>query len=297
MKPAPFEYLLTESPVQALELKAQHGDEARFLAGGQSLIPAMNFRLAQPAVLIDINPLSLLDRVEVAAAGGAVIIGALTRYRTLERSSDIAEHQPLLSETVPNVAHPQIRNRGTLCGNLAHADPASELPAVMLASHAVMRLQSVRGERRVAARDFFVNLYTTALEPDEMLCAVELPALSPNSGTAFIEVSRRRGDYAMMGVAAMVTLDASGVCIAASLACCNAGPTPMPLDAAGTALKGTRLEPAALAAAAAMAPGEVDPGGNVHASAAFQKHLAGVLTRRALLTAANRARARLGVPA
>jgi carbon-monoxide dehydrogenase medium subunit len=293
MKPAPFEYLLAESLGEALELKAQHGDEARFLAGGQSLIPAMNFRLAQPAVLIDINPLALLDRVEVAA--GMVAIGALTRYRTLERSVEIATHQPLLSETVPNVAHPQIRNRGTLCGNLAHADPASELPAVMLASNAVLKVQSVRGERRVAVRDFFVNLYTTALEPDEMLCGVELPALPPNSGTAFIEISRRRGDYAMMGVAAVVTLDAAGVCVTARLACCNAGPTPMPLDKAATTLTGTRLDLAAMSAAAELARTEIDPAGNVHASAAFQTHLASVLTRRALAKAAERARASAGV--
>jgi carbon-monoxide dehydrogenase medium subunit len=293
MKPAPFEYLLAESLGEALELKAQHGDEARFLAGGQSLIPAMNFRLAQPAVLIDINPLTLLDRVDVAA--GAVSIGALTRYRTLQRSVDIATHQPLMSETVPNVAHPQIRNRGTLCGNLAHADPASELPAVMLASNAVLKVQSVRGERRVAVRDFFVNLYTTALEPDEMLCGVDLPALPPNSGTAFIEISRRRGDYAMMGVAAVVTLDAAGVCIAARLACCNAGPTPMPLDAAAASLRGTQLDVAAMAAAAELAQTAIDPAGNVHASAAFQTHLAGVLTRRALAKAAERARASAGI--
>jgi carbon-monoxide dehydrogenase medium subunit len=292
MKPAPFEYLCAESLEQALAWKAEYGDEARFLAGGQSLIPAMNFRLAQPAVLIDINPLAVLDGVHFDVA--AMSIGALTRYRTLERSADVAAHQPLLAETVPNVAHPQVRNRGTLAGNLSHADPASELPAVMLAAGAVMTLKSVRGVRRVAAREFFVNLYTTALAVDEMLCSIELPAQAPRTGSAFIEVSRRRGDYAMMGVAAMVTLDAVGTCVAASLAACNAGPTPMPLDLAAAALIGSRLEPAALAAAAALAPGEVDPAGNVHASAAFQKHLAGVLTRRALVTATERARTRAG---
>ena len=292
MKPAPFEYLCAESLEQALAWKAEYGDEARFLAGGQSLIPAMNFRLAQPAVLIDINPLAALDCVQFDVA--AMSIGALTRYRTLERSADVAAHQPLLAETIPNVAHPQVRNRGTLAGNLSHADPASELPAVMLAAGAMMTLRSVRGERRVAGREFFVNLYTTALAVDEMLCSIELPAQAPRTGSAFIEVSRRRGDYAMMGVAAMVTLDATGSCVAASLAACNAGPTPMPLEEAAAALIGTRLEPAALAAAAALAPGEVDPAGNVHASAAYQKHLAGVLTRRALVTATERARTRAG---
>jgi len=288
MKPAPFEYLRAESLDQALAWKAEYGDEARFLAGGQSLIPAMNFRLAQPAVLIDINPLGTLDGLRFDMNGMSV--GALTRYRTLERSADAARHQPLLAETVPNVAHPQVRNRGTLAGNLAHADPASELPAVMLACAATMTLRSLRGERQVAAREFFVNLYTTALTADEMLCSIELPSLAPRTGCAFIEVSRRRGDYAMMGVAAMVTLDPDGSCVAASLAACNAGPTPMPLDQAAAALVGTALEPAALAAAAALAGCEVDPAGNVHASAAFQTHLAGVLTRRALETAVERAR-------
>ena len=239
MKPAPFDYLAATSLDQALAWKAQHGDEARFLAGGQSLVPAMNFRLAQPAVLIDINPLPGQDAVTIEA--GRASIGPLVRYRALERSADIARHQPLLGETVPNVAHPQVRNRGTLAGNLSHADPASELPAVMLASGATLVARSVRGSRRIAARDFFLNLYTTALEADEMLVGIELPALAPMSGTAFIEVSRRRGDYAMMGVAAVVTLGAGGRCLEARIACCNAGPTPMPLDAAAAALKGTML--------------------------------------------------------
>ena len=290
MKPAPFEYFAAESLARALELKARHGDEARFLAGGQSLIPAMNFRLAQPAVLIDINPLPQLDGIEVDGAGG-MLIGALTRYRSLERSAQVSRHQPLLAEAVPNVAHPQVRNRGTLAGNLAHADPASELPAVMLASRAILRVQSVRGERRIAAQDFFINLFTTALAADEMLTGIELPALPPRSGCAFIEVARRRGDYAMMGVAAVVVLDAAGVCVEARLACCNAGPTPMPLAAAAAALRGARVDAAAAAHAAELARGEVDPPGNLHASAAFQRHLLGVLTRRALAAADGRAHA------
>ena len=157
-----------------------------------------------------------------------------------------------------------------------------------------MTLKSRRGERRVAARDFFLNLYTTALAADEMLCGIELPVLAPRTGSAFIEVSRRRGDYAIMGVAAMVTLDATGSCVAASLAACNAGPTPMSLEQTAAVLIGTRLEPAVWAEASVRAPGEVDPAGNVHASAAFQKHLAGVLTRRALASATQRARLAAG---
>ena len=175
MKPAPFDYWPAESLEHALALKAEHGDEARWLAGGQSLLPAMNLRLARPGILIDLNPLAALGTLEVGESRVARI-GALVRYRALERDGAIAHHQALLAEAVPHVAHPQIRNRGTLCGNLAHADPASELPAVMLALGARMLARSIRGERWIAADDFFVDLFTTALAPDEMLAAVELPA-------------------------------------------------------------------------------------------------------------------------
>src|SRR3972149_1751426 len=168
MKPAPFRYVAAESIESALALKAEHGDDARFLAGGQSLIPAMNFRLAQPAVVVDINPLGELDFVRAAGAGG-LRIGALTRHRTLERDALVAQRQPLVREAVPHVAHPQIRNRGTLGGNLAHADPASELPALMLALSARLRAQSARGERWIEAREFFRGVFTPALRADELL--------------------------------------------------------------------------------------------------------------------------------
>src|SRR5262249_49748984 len=161
---------------------------------------------AQPAVLVDVNPLRDLDYVRVVD-DGALRIGALTRTRTLEREALVAERQPLVHEAVPHVAHPQIRNRGPLGGNLAHADPASALPAVLLALGARLRAQSSRGERWIEAQDFFVGVFTTALRSDEMLVEVEWPALPPRTGTCFMEVARRRGDYAMMGVAAVVTLD------------------------------------------------------------------------------------------
>ena len=296
MKPAPFEYFAASSLAEALELKARYGDEARFLAGGQSLIPAMNFRLAQPAVLIDINAIDTLSRISNDHPN-QISIGALVRYRALERSAAIAAAQPLLAEAVPLIAHPQIRNRGTLAGNLAHADPASELPAVMLAADALMLIQSTRGVRSVSAADFFVGLYSTALEPDEMLTRIDLPQLAPNTGCAFIEVSRRRGDYAMMGVAAMLTLTHEGNCADARLACCNAGPTPMKLVRTANALLGTRVDAATIAEASQLAPAEIDPVGNVHASAAFQRHLVSVLTRRALSLAVTRARETMAVSA
>jgi CO/xanthine dehydrogenase FAD-binding subunit len=288
MKPAPFKYIAADSLAAALELKAAHGDDARFLAGGQSLIPAMNFRLAQPAALVDINPLRELEYIR-AAGDGRLAIGALTRNRTLERDAAVAEHQPLVHEAVPHVAHPQIRNRGTLGGNLAHADPASELPAVVLALGARLRAQSARGERWIEARDFFVGVFTTALRPDEMLVEVELPRLPPRTGTCFMEVARRRGDYAMMGVAAVVTLGKDGTCTHARLAYCNAGATPVLGARAAQALVGQRVAGSHIDDAAAAAQRDIDPPGNVHASKAFQRHLAGVLTRRALRTALDRA--------
>jgi len=293
MKPAPFRYAAAQSVEHALALKAEFGEEARFLAGGQSLIPAMNFRLAQPAMLIDLNPLDDLDYIQVK--DGALRIGARTRYSKVEHAAEVACWQPLLAEVLPNIAHPQIRNRGTLCGNLSHADPASELPAVMLASEARMHARSATGERWIPAAEFFLNLFETALQPDEMLVEIELPALSARTGTCFIEVARRPGDYAMMGVAARVSLDASGNCSAAGLALCNAGPTPMAALAAAQMLIGSDLGAEVLAAAAAQARDEVSPNGNVHCTPDYQRHLAGVLARRALTAAA--ARARTGTPA
>ena len=287
MKPGAFTYVAAESLDAALAAKARYGDDARFLAGGQSLIPAMNFRLAQPAILIDLNPLKDLDYVKSAASG--MSIGALTRYRSVEQSAEVSRLQPLLAEVLPNIAHPQIRNRGTLCGNLAHADPASELPAVMLALGARMHARSASGERVIEAADFFINLFETALKSDEMLVGIELPALAERTGTCFMEVARRQGDYAMMGVAATITVDAAGRCIRASLALCNAGPTPMRASAAAQALLGQPVTADAIAAAAAKAAEEISPTGNVHCTAEYQIHLAGVLSRRALTTAGARA--------
>jgi carbon-monoxide dehydrogenase medium subunit len=249
----------------------------------------MNFRLAQPAVVVDINPLAELDFVRAAGPGG-LRIGALTRGRVLERDSLIAERQPLVREAMPHVAHPQIRNRGTLGGNLAHADPASELPALMLALGARLRAQSARGERWIDAREFFRGVLTTALRSDELLTEVELPELPRRSGTCFMEVARRRGDYAMMGVAAVISLDEDGRCTRASLAYCNAGETPVSAAHAARALVGTRIGNAQIRDAAVAAEREIDPPGNVHATKAFQRHLAGVLTQRAVRTAATRAR-------
>lgn len=289
MKPAPFDYQAPHSLEEALALKAQHGDDAKFLAGGQSLIPAMNFRLVQASLLVDVNGLPNLDFVR-EAHGGELRVGALTRQRKLERDPLVARHAPLLRETMPFVAHPQIRNRGTLGGSLAHADPAAELPVIAVALGARLRAQSARGDRWIAVEDFFKGLFTTDLAADEMLVEVALPALPPRTGTAFMEFARRRGDYALMGVAAVVTLDGDGVCQQARLVYLNAGDGPVSAQQAAGHLRGEKPSAKVIEAAAASAGDEINPMGNVHASPDYQRHLARVLTRRALTLALERAR-------
>jgi carbon-monoxide dehydrogenase medium subunit len=289
MKPAPFKYIAAQSLDHALSLKAEHGEDARFLAGGQSLVPTLNFRMAQPAVLIDINALDALAGV-TRVNGRALRIGALTRYRTMERSTDIAEAVPLIHEALPHIAHPQIRNRGTLGGNLSHADPASELPAIVVALGGRLRAQSKAGERWIAARDFFVSPLTTSLASDEMLTEIELPAPPPHSGFSFMEVARRRGDFAMAGVALALTVDETGRCATARGALCGVGDTPVDVSGALAPFCGRADEDGAIKDAAAAVRAAIEPTGNVHASAEYQRHLAGVLIERGLRTAFERAR-------
>lgn len=288
MKPPLFEYAAPASLEETLELLAQHGDEAKLLAGGQSLIPTLNFRMAAPALLVDLNGLAELDYVE--RSNGALRIGAIVRQRRLERDALVAEFAPLLHETVPHIAHPQIRNRGTLGGSLVHADPAAELPAVAVACGARCRLCSQAGERWVAAADFFQGMFAVDLAPEEILVEVEWPAIPPNTGWSFQEFARRHGDYAMMGVAAMVTIQ-DGRCSQARLIYLNAGDGPVVGHNAARALLGEAPTPQGIAAAAdAAATQDVDPLGNVHASVDYQRHLARVLTRRALQVAIERAK-------
>lgn len=287
MKPAPFKYASAESIEAAIRLKAEYGDEAKFLAGGQSLLPAMGFRLAQPAVLIDINPIAALAYLRTEPQ--AIRIGALTRYRTLERDPLLARSQPLVTDALPHIAHVQIRNRTTIGGNLAHADPASEMPAVLLALNGRLRVQSTEGTRSISAEAFFTGTLATSLSAIEMLVDVELPIAPERTGFAFLELARRQGDFAMMGVAVSVQVDEHGVCRAARLAYCNAGDVPMLAPKAAQSLIGEPVADARLREAGAIARTEIRPLGNVHATPEFQRHLAGVLTRRALTIACARA--------
>jgi CO/xanthine dehydrogenase FAD-binding subunit len=290
MKPAPFDYQAPDSLPEALSLLAEAGPDAKLLAGGQSLVPLLNFRLAKPSLLIDLNRLGELDFVR-PGDGGELRLGAMTRQRTLERHPLVAERAPLLAAAAPFVAHPQIRNRGTVGGSLAHADPAAELPAVMVALGARLRLVRGGGERWVAARDFYLGLLTTALGPDEMVAEVAVPPLPAGAGWAFAEVARRHGDYAQAGVATWVDLDGAGSCREARLVYLSAGDVPVVAERAAAALAGGPLTPEAVAAAAALAAEEeVDPAGDIHATVAFKRHLVRVLTERVLAQAAARAR-------
>jgi CO/xanthine dehydrogenase FAD-binding subunit len=289
MKPAPFKYVAAASLEHALALKAEYGDEARFLAGGQSLIPTMNFRLARPAVLIDLNRIDGLGAIR-PRNGGGVCVGALTRYRTLERDLAFARMFPLIAEALPHIAHPQIRNRGTIGGNLSHADPASEIPAIAVALGARFRIQGAKRERWCEASDFFLGALTTDLQPDEMLVEIELPLSKPRTGSCFLEVARRRGDFAVAGLAVTITLGREDECESVRLALCGVGETPVDASSAADLLKGYALNEEAIHEVAASVEKMIDPSGSVHATADYQRHIAGVLTGRALKAAYQRAR-------
>jgi carbon-monoxide dehydrogenase medium subunit len=288
MKPAPFEYHRPDSVEEALSLLAEHGYDAKLLAGGQSLVPAMNFRMAVPAVLIDLNRIVGLDGI--AEMDGGLRIGAMVRQRAAERDPLIAARAALISETLPYVAHAQIRNRGTMGGSIAHADPAAEVPAVMLALDARFRLRGPNGERLVTAGEFFTGLFGTALEPDEMLTEIEVPAAAPRTGWAFDEVSRRHGDYALAGIAATVTVDEAGRCTAARVALLSVGEGPVLAAGAAAALVGQAPDEAAIRAAAeAASQRDVDPPGDIHASPEYRRQLVKVLVQRVLPRAFERA--------
>ncbi len=287
MKPPPFAYHAPRDVEEALDLLHQHGDDARPLAGGQSLIPVLNFRLAHPAVLVDLNGIAALSGI--AADGDGVVIGAMTRQRAMERSSLVARAVPLLGETLPYVAHAQIRNRGTLGGSLAHADPAAELPAVAVTLGARMHLCSRSGQREVGAREFFSGFFSTALVPGELLVRVTFPAQPQRSGSAFEEVARRHGDFALLGVAAWLQLDDAGVCTAARVTFVNPGAGAEAALGAVAALVGQHPNAAVLRAAAEDAARELTATGDMHASPAYRRQLARVLTERVLLRAVNAA--------
>ncbi len=284
MKPPPFEYRDPETLEETLALLAEHGDDAKILAGGQSLIPLLNFRLARPEVLVDINRVRPLAGIDDRPEG--LRIGAATRQSALERSSQVAAQQPLLAEVIRYVAHAQIRNRGTVGGSLAHADPAAELPVAMTALDASLIASSGRGERRIAAEEFFVSHLTTVLEDDEVLIAVDVPRAPAGTRVAFEEFARRHGDYALGGAAVVLTADAAGACSRARVTLLAAGDVPVRAHAAEKLLVGAVVDAAVAREAAAAAVRDIEPVGDGHGDGDYRSSVIEAMCDRAIARAA-----------
>jgi len=285
VKPPPFDYHAPTSVDDAVAVLAEVGHVGKVLAGGQSLIPILNMRLASPAHLVDINRVAGLDDVQVTPAG--VRVGALVRHSALERHEQAWAVIPLLRQGLITVAHPVIRNRGTTLGSIVHADPSGEMPAVLMLTGGWVEAVSVRGVRRIPAQEFFLGPLECALAEDELATAVHFDALPAGTGTAFEEITRRHGDYALAGVAATVVV-ADGVITAARVGVSSLSPTPAVLDL-GEALAGHPVEDADWAGAAERVRTWVDPDGDIHADADYRRVLAGVLTERVLAAAARSA--------
>ncbi len=289
MKPPIFDYVTAESREHALAVLREHGDDAKVLAGGQSLVPLMSFRLAKPALLLDINRLEGLDSIE--AADGRMRIGALTRQCELLTHPLMAEHCPLVRAAAEFIGHPAIRNRGTVGGSVAHADPAAELPVLLQALDAEIEVCSAGSRRTIPADDFFMGLLMTGMSPDELLTGISLPLPGTGSGWGFHEVARRHGDFALVAAAALITLDDRGAVAGAAVALGGIGDRPVRVVAAEETLKGNRPTPETIQAASHEVDGSVTPVGDIHASEAYRAHLGQVLTKRAVQDAVERAQA------
>jgi carbon-monoxide dehydrogenase medium subunit len=290
MKPPPFEYYSPTTVDEALSLLAEHGYDAKPLAGGQSLIPIMNFRLAQPAVLVDLNNIPELSYIQ-PDEGGGLRLGAMTRHHQVEHDPLIAERAPLIFEAMPKIATSQIRSRGTFGGSIAHADPSAELVAVSVALGGRFRLRSQSGEREAAASEFFLGMFTTLLEPQELLVEATFPAMPARTGWALMEVARRPHDFALVGVAAVLSLDDQERCQDTRIVFLSVGDGPVTAHHAAEVLRGQVPTPELMRAAAETAAADdVDPSSDIHASAAYRRHLVKVLTRQALELAFERAK-------
>jgi carbon-monoxide dehydrogenase medium subunit len=286
MKPAPFNLLRPKSVDEALALLHAHRDEAKVLAGGQSLVPLMNFRLAQPHNLIDLNGVEGLDQIKFNDQ--TLSLGAMVRQRDVERSPAIAERLPILREAVEQVAHPAIRNRGTVGGSLVHADPSAELPLLAVALDATFHLRSALASRSVAAKDFYQGYLLTDIAPDELMIAVDFRLPPADCGWCCSEIARRHGDFAIVAVAVLLGCGRDGRIDFARVALGGVGPAPLRVIAAEQALLGERPGAELFRGAGDVAGQTVEPPADIHASSSYRRHLAGVLVRRALTTAANR---------
>ncbi|MGQ0669673.1 MAG: FAD binding domain-containing protein [Actinomycetota bacterium] len=288
MKPARFLYADPDSVDEAVSLLAEHGEDARILAGGQSLIPLMNMRLAEPRYLIDINRISQLAGIR--PEDGELVIGALARHAALASSAEVGGTVPLVAEAAGLIGHPQIRHRGTAGGSIAEADPAGQLPATLLAVTLPLKARSARGSRRIPASDLFVSFLTTSLAPDEMITELRIPKLSNRTGSAFLEVARRRGDFAMVGVAAVVTLGDAGAIDEARIALAAMDVTPVRAHEAEGVLQSAQPTGEAFREAAERASRAGHAVTDIHATSEYRVSAAKVLVERALQLAVSRAR-------
>jgi carbon-monoxide dehydrogenase medium subunit len=285
LKPAPFTYVAVDTVEEAVAALAEHGDEAKILAGGQSLVPLMNMRLAVPGVLVDVNGVRELEGIR---ANGALEVGAITRQIELQRSDEVARHAPLVAAAMPFVSHPGIRSRGTVGGSVAHADPAAELPACLVALGGEVVARGPGGERAIAADDLFVTYFTTALEPTELVTAVRFPKADASMRFGFAEVSRRHGDFALAGAAVAASVDGSGLCTAVRIALFGVGDRPLRATAAEEAVVGRPLADAA-ADAGRVTAGSIESKSDLHASAQYRREVAGTMVERALAQAGGAA--------
>jgi carbon-monoxide dehydrogenase medium subunit len=287
MIPSAFDYVVPSSLDEAVALLRAHDGEAKVLSGGQSLIPMLKLRLAAPAILVDINRIGGLDYVE--ERDGALCIGALAREATLEASTVVRERYPILLDTARVIADPIVRNSATICGNVAHGDPGNDHPATMIALDASFVLRGPDGTRTVAARNFFLGLFVTALASDEIVTEIVIPRPAPLSGGAYLKLERKVGDYATAGVAAQVTFNEQGTCTSARIGLTNVGPTPIAAREAGEYLVGTRLEDETIAQAARLAAAVAEPFADRRGSAEYKRDMVRVLAARALRIASRRA--------
>ena len=287
MKPAIFEYFAPATLDEALELLHEHGDEAKILAGGQSLMPLMNLRLARPKIIVDINRLGGLDGIASTGEGG-LTIGALARHRAVEKSPLVREQNPLLASAMPLIGHFQIRNRGTMGGSLAHADPAAELPALAVLLACEFYLARKGGVRVVPAAEFFLGYMATAIEPGELLTEIRFPSWRPGAAWAIDEIARRKGDFALVGVALSAELDASENLRDVAIVMFGVSGKPQRIESAESMLKGRRVDRGVLRELGRVVAEELEPDSDIHASTEYRKEVGGVLARRALESALAR---------
>jgi carbon-monoxide dehydrogenase medium subunit len=287
MKPASFEYVRAESVEHAVQTLSSADGDGKVIAGGQSLMPMMNFRLVKPSVLVDINRIPGLDAIQVR--GDKLVLGALVRHRMTATDALIAEHIPVLHHAMKHVAHLTVRNRGTFCGSVCHADPAAEMPMMSLLLNGIVRIVSPRGERALAAREFFVGSLVTALEPDELVTEIEIDKLSPDTGWGFEEFARRHGDYALAAVAVTMRWH-EGLASNVRIGLMGVGEMPMRAPKIEVMLEGREINSVMIGEAVEALRAELDPNSDLNASADYRRHLVGVLARRAISGAWSRAK-------